>query len=135
LQALAEDQSGSSWTSVVLDFFVSPALGLMKRNRSVVANVRNRLESSTTRRPRLFFETLVEHLAHTTTTVVGVNPDEVNVSCLGGSRSYEAEQEPHHDPVVFHDAGERSEFVKEDRMSECTRGPPPPAVDNLNNVL
>src|SRR4051812_6654104 len=107
----------------------------MKRDRAFVAAGGDGFEACAASRARVFFEGLIQHLAHAPASVVGVDADQVHVARLGWARSHEAEQETDENAVVLDDAGHRTELMEENRMCQSRRRPAPPAIDDLDDVI
>src|SRR5450432_4087690 len=111
LQVLVENDTRSRRPRVVFHARYAPAGSTMESDRAFVAARGHSLQPRATGRPRVLFERLVEHLADATPTVIGV------------------------DAVELHDARHRTELMEKDRVCKRRSRPPPPAIDDLNDVI
>ncbi len=104
LEAFAENHPRPGRPSVVLHFRSGPALSFMEGDGAFIPDIGDRLEAATAGGTRLLFEGLIEHLADPSSSVIWMNPHEMNVPCFGWPRSDKAKEKSDHDPVVLNDA-------------------------------
>lgn len=134
-QGFGEDYAWSSGPGVVFHEADVPAGCAVKGDRSFVTNGGDRLELLAAFGAAVFFEGLVEHLAHSTPAVVWVNPHQMNVPVPWARMGYEAKQETDEDSIVLDDSRQSAQLVEEERVRQCTGRPAPPPIDHLNDVV